>query len=194
MAILFLIAQIIDRDADLINLLAFAALVLLLINPAQLWDVGFQLSFAAVACIVYLLPKWIAFIADLSTYRSAQENHTDSWLEEAWGSGWKRATRWLVVAFGVTLSAQVGTFLIIAQHFCRAYPLGLIVGPFVVGLAATHRCHRIYLASARHDLASAGNTICLCQPPRPLYPFENSRILRSTVGGVENVSAELGDG
>ena len=135
MAILFLIAQIIDRDADLINLLAFAALVLLLINPAQLWDVGFQLSFAAVACIVYLLPKWIAFIADLSTYRSAQENHTDSWLEEAWGSGWKRAIRWLVVAFGVTLSAQVGTFLIIAQHFCRAYPLGLIVGPFVVGLA-----------------------------------------------------------
>lgn len=136
MAILFLIAQIIDRDADLTNLLAFAALVLLLINPAQLWDVGFQLSFAAVACIVYLLPKWNAFIAGLSTDQSTQEEHAISQLEEVWGSGWKRAIRWLVVAFGVTLSAQIGTFLIIARHFRRAYPLGLIAGPFVVGLAA----------------------------------------------------------
>jgi competence protein ComEC len=136
MAILFLIAQIIDRDADLINLLAFAALVLLLINPAQLWDVGFQLSFAAVACIVYLLPKWNAFIAGLSANHSTQEDHPVSQLEEVWGSGWKRAIRWLVVAFGVTLSAQIGTFLIIARHFCRAYPLGVVAGPFVVGLAA----------------------------------------------------------
>ena len=136
MAILFLIAQIIDRDADLINLLAFAALILLLINPAQLWDVGFQLSFAAVACIVYLLPKWIAFITSLFTGGIVQAEHSLSQLEEALGNGWKQAVRWLVVAFGVTLSAQVGTFLIIARHFCRTYPLGLIAGPFVVGLAA----------------------------------------------------------
>ena len=53
MAILFLFATLIDRDADLFNLLAFAALVLLLLNPLQVWDVGFQLSFVAVAAIVY---------------------------------------------------------------------------------------------------------------------------------------------
>lgn len=135
MAILFLIAQIIDRDADLINLLAFAALILLLINPAQLWDVGFQLSFAAVACIVYLLPRWIDFIANIFMDASTQAEHSVSQREEAWGGGWKRTIRWLIVAFGVTLSAQVGTFLIIARHFCRAYPIGLIAGPFVVALA-----------------------------------------------------------
>lgn len=136
MAILFLIAHIIDRDADLVNLLAFAALILLLINPAQLWDAGFQLSFAAVGCIVYLLPKWIAFITRLITGERVQAERSISQLEEALGTGWKRAVRWLVVAFGVTLSAQVGTFLIIARHFCRAYPFGLIAGPFVVGFAA----------------------------------------------------------
>ena len=53
MAILFLFATLIDRDADLFNLLGFAALVLLLLNPLQVWDVGFQLSFVAVASIVY---------------------------------------------------------------------------------------------------------------------------------------------
>ena len=57
MAILFLFATLIDRDADLFNLLAFAALVLLLLNPLQVWDVGFQLSFVAVASIVYFVPK-----------------------------------------------------------------------------------------------------------------------------------------
>ena len=57
MAILFLYAKLIDRDADLFNLLSFAALVLLLLNPQQLWDVGFQLSFVAVAAIVYFVPK-----------------------------------------------------------------------------------------------------------------------------------------
>ncbi len=136
MAILFLIAQMIDRDADLGNLLAFAALFLLLINPAQLWNIGFQLSFAAVACIIYLLPKWTAFISRHSTDGSNHAAHSISQLEIAWGSGWKRSVKWLVLAFGVTLSAQVGTFLIIARNFCRVYPLGLIAGPFVVGLAA----------------------------------------------------------
>ena len=63
MAVIYLISRIIERDRDLFNLLAFAALVLLLINPAQLWDIGFQLSFAAVASIVYLAPKWEHFIA-----------------------------------------------------------------------------------------------------------------------------------
>ena len=57
MAILFLFATLIDRDADLFNLLGFAALVLLLLNPLQVWDVGFQLSFVAVASIVYFVPK-----------------------------------------------------------------------------------------------------------------------------------------
>ena len=57
MATLFLFATIIDRDADIFNLLAVAALALLLLNPTQMWDVGFQLSFVAVTSIVYFVPK-----------------------------------------------------------------------------------------------------------------------------------------
>ena len=69
MAVIYLISRIIERDRDLFNLLAFAALVLLLINPAQLWDIGFQLSFAAVASIVYLAPKWESFIGRIARIR-----------------------------------------------------------------------------------------------------------------------------
>ena len=135
MAVIFLISRIIERDRDLFNLLAFAALVLLLINPAQLWDVGFQLSFAAVAAIVYLAPKWEHFIARIAGLRRTDSTlNPDSVMRPR--SVWGRAAWWVAMGFGVTLSAQVGTTLIIAWHFHRIYPIGLVAGLFTIGLAA----------------------------------------------------------
>ena len=135
MAVIFLISRIIERDRDLFNLLAFAALVLLLINPAQLWDIGFQLSFVAVASIVYLAPKWERFIAHIvGLDRTDPTADPDSRAVPR--SVWGRGAWWLTMGFGVTLSAQVGTTLIIAWHFYRMYPMGLIAGLFSVGLAA----------------------------------------------------------
>ena len=135
MAFIYLISRIIDRDRDLFNLLALAALVLLLINPAQLWDIGFQLSFAAVAAIVYLAPKWEGFIARIFGFgRTDSTVDRDSVLRPQ--SLWGRAAWWLAMGFGVTLSAQVGTTLIGAWHFHRIYPIGLLAGLFTVGLAA----------------------------------------------------------
>ena len=135
MAVIYLISRMIERDRDLFNLLACAALVLLLINPAQLWDIGFQLSFAAVASIVYLAPKWERFIA-----RVLGLGRTDSAVDSGRvmrpQSLWGRAAWWLAMGFGVTLSAQVGTTLIGAWHFHRFYPIGLLAGLFTVGLAA----------------------------------------------------------
>ena len=135
MAVIFLISRIIERDRDLFNLLAFAALGLLLINPAQLWDIGFQLSFAAVASIVYLMPKWESFIARIiGLDRTDPTVDQDSAISPR--SVWMRGVWWLAMGFGVTLSAQVGTTLIIAWHFHRFYPIGLVAGLFTVGLAA----------------------------------------------------------
>lgn len=135
MAVIFLISRIIERDRDLFNLLAFAAFVLLLINPAQLWDIGFQLSFAAVASIVYLMPKWESFIA-----RIIGSNRTDPTVDQdsamSLRSVWMRGVWWLAMGLGVTLSAQVGTTLIGVWHFHRMYPIGLVAGLFTVGLAA----------------------------------------------------------
>ncbi len=135
MAVIFLISRIIERDRDLFNLLAFAALVLLLINPAQLWDIGFQLSFAAVAAIVYLMPKWESFIARIigldRTDPSADQDSAITPRSVLIQTVW-----WLAMGLGVTLSAQVGTTLIAVWHFHRFYPTGLVAGLFTVGLAA----------------------------------------------------------
>ena len=52
MAVLVLAAVLLDRDTDVINCLAAAALVILAFRPHDLVDPGFQLSFAATAGIV----------------------------------------------------------------------------------------------------------------------------------------------
>ncbi len=57
-----LIAEWINRKNNIYNTLAIAAFILLLINPNNLYDVGFQLSFTAVAGIVYLYPKFYHLI------------------------------------------------------------------------------------------------------------------------------------
>ena len=133
MAILFLFATVIDRDADLFNLLGFAALVLLLLNPLQLWDVGFQLSFIAVTAIVYFVPKMEKPLSRL------WENGDDAASQQPISILTKfrnTAVKWLILSYLVTLAAQIGTTPLIAYHFFRTYPLGTIVGPFAVGLVS----------------------------------------------------------
>jgi competence protein ComEC len=52
MAVLVLLALLLEREASVLNGLALAALVILAVRPADLHDPGFQLSFAATAGIV----------------------------------------------------------------------------------------------------------------------------------------------
>ena len=133
MTILFLFATLIDRDADLFNLLAFAALVLLLLNPAQLWDVGFQLSFVAVAAIVYFVPK---MEQPLRRWWGAEADSPSQDSVPALTRFKNEAVKWLVLSYLVTLAAQIGTTPLIAYHFFRTYPLGILAGPFAVGLVS----------------------------------------------------------
>lgn len=56
MAILFIYGKLFQKPRESLNLLGVAALVILLINPNSLFDVGFQLSFTAVLVILLVLP------------------------------------------------------------------------------------------------------------------------------------------
>jgi len=57
----FLLGSLLERKTDSFNILSLAALLLLICNPLDLFQSGFQLSFAAVASIVYLYPKLKGF-------------------------------------------------------------------------------------------------------------------------------------
>ena len=55
-ACVYLFGELLEREPDLSNGLAIAALALLVANPNDLFDPGFQLSFATVITIVLLMP------------------------------------------------------------------------------------------------------------------------------------------
>lgn len=56
MSALLLLAVPLRRVADYVNLFYVAALAVLLLNPSNLFDVGFQLSFLAVGALIYVIP------------------------------------------------------------------------------------------------------------------------------------------
>ena len=132
MAVLFLVAKLINRDADLFNLLGFAALLLLLLNPLQLWDVGFQLSFVAVTAIVYFVPRMEIPLRRLWEGSSGQSLSAGGTFTKFRNL----VVKWLVRSYLVTVAAQIGTTPLIAYYFFRTYPLGIVVGPFAVGLVS----------------------------------------------------------
>jgi competence protein ComEC len=51
------IGENLHRKSNIYNSLAASAFILLLINPNNLYDIGFQLSYSAVFGIVFLQPK-----------------------------------------------------------------------------------------------------------------------------------------
>jgi ComEC/Rec2-related protein len=57
MAVVFLLAFLFEREHDLMNTLALAALAILAVHPPALFSISFQLSFAAVVAIVAGMPR-----------------------------------------------------------------------------------------------------------------------------------------
>ena len=100
-----------------VNTLAFTAIIMLLISPQALFDVGFQLSFMAVFCILLFVPLFYRpFSAEyLMTHR------TVSWL-------------WGMVA--VSVAAQIGVAPLIAYYFGR-FSCYFLLTNFIVIPAAT---------------------------------------------------------
>ena len=58
-------AQVFQRRPDTLCSLSFAALIILLFDPEALFEVGFQLSFAAVAGIAALRPRFLSLLSVL---------------------------------------------------------------------------------------------------------------------------------
>lgn len=61
--------RIFNKARNSKNLTAVAAIIIMLINPSALYDIGFQLSFAAVYIILLVLPVVQRFIPDRIQYR-----------------------------------------------------------------------------------------------------------------------------
>jgi len=64
MVLAFLVAVCFGRGRDSFNVLALTALLILAVSPLALYDVSFQLSFVAVASILFMVPVFSLYLPD----------------------------------------------------------------------------------------------------------------------------------
>jgi competence protein ComEC len=108
-------AYLFKREAAVYNSLSLAALFILWLDPRQLFDLGFQLSFASVMAIVSFYPclnKWLKI---------------DSLKP--------RPLKFVAQNFGVSFSAWLGTAGLIAWNLRIFSPITALANLFIVPLA-----------------------------------------------------------
>ncbi len=114
MILCYLVALLAGRRRDLLNILAFAAFLILAFSPPSLFDVSFQLSFTAVAAIILIAPA------------------LKSLIPQAGESAVRRALNSVALFILVSFAAVLGTAPLIAFYFNRISTLSLISNLFVI--------------------------------------------------------------
>lgn len=109
------IARMAYRRAVSINTIAAAAVLILLVRPADLWSVSFQLSFTATAAIVMMARSMERFL------------HRQVWKS--------KALSWVVGMIIVSLAAQIGTLPITMYNFGQVSSYFLLTNLIVLPLA-----------------------------------------------------------
>jgi competence protein ComEC len=117
MAIVYLASQVLERQRDAYNVLAVAALVLLFIDAKQLFMPGFQLSFAAVASLAYLGPKFYRM------HELLPESVRDS-----------SPTRLFIGLLAISLAAGIGTLPFVSFYFGKISIVSLLANILIVPL------------------------------------------------------------
>jgi len=139
------------RPTDLINTLSAAALIILLWDPKQLFQAGFQLSFAVVGTIALTLPmieKCRQTIPMADPFLPVQlRPKWKQWLDQLLNFG--------VTAFLISLAAWLGSLPLIMYYFNLLTPVSLLANVIVVQLAAL-------------ALASASGCL-ICAPLVPVF-------------------------
>lgn len=95
-----------------VNALAFAATVMLTLQPLEIWDVGFQLSFMAVLAILVFYPYLFGLLTLLHP-----------------------VSRWIWGMICVSTAAQLGTAPLVAYHFGRFSCYFLLTNILIIPMA-----------------------------------------------------------
>ncbi|MBK7497961.1 MAG: DNA internalization-related competence protein ComEC/Rec2 [Ignavibacteriales bacterium] len=112
MSVVIIIAFLSNRSTNIINSISIAAFIILLLNPNEIYNPGFQLSFSAVLAIGILYPYIQKIIFKL--------NLKHKWLE------------YILLFFGVSLSAQIGTLPFTLAYFSKLSVVALFANLIVI--------------------------------------------------------------
>lgn len=114
MAVLLLVSYLRSNKQNNFNTLALAAFIILIFDPTQIFNPGFQLSFSAVISIFVFYPKISKVIND--------RNITNKLL------------RYVLLFVGLSLAAQIGTIPFTIYYFEKLSLISLAANLFVIPL------------------------------------------------------------
>lgn len=120
------LAQCLNRKSNIYNTIFFSAFIMLIINPNSLFNVGFQLSYAAVISIVFFQPTI-----------------------SKWFFTKNRMVKWIWDLIAVSLAAQLGTAPFVLYYFHQFPNLFLLTNLIAIPLSTLV----IYLAIALQFLS-----------------------------------------
>ncbi len=106
---IFVVGENIKRKSNIYNSMAASAFLLLLINPNNLYDIGFQLSYAALFGIVYLQPKFEKLIVVQN-----------------------KVLKFFLTLITVSVAAQIATFPITSFYFHQFPSYFWITNTFII--------------------------------------------------------------
>ena len=122
MVTIFEIGRMVYRQAFSLNTIAAAAVLILIVNPKDLWSVSFQLSFAATAAIVVLMGGFSPIYRNsgISRYR-----------DRVWG----KVFQYFAGIVMVSIAAQLGTLPITMYYFGQISNYFLLTNLIVLPIA-----------------------------------------------------------
>ena len=112
MMVCFFIGVVLERERNILNVLSFAALVILIFNPLMLFEIGFQLSFMGVLALIVLTPKIAA------------------WVQRIFPKVNEKA----IIFFSGAIAIQLGSIPIIALYFNITTPVAILANLLVIPL------------------------------------------------------------
>ncbi len=126
MLTIYSIAKMLSRNTRSMDVLAVTAALLLVISPQWLFDVGFQMSFAAVTGILLLYGSIFRFL----TYREKESGQPSVWItcRRVFSDG-------IVGLVVISLTAQLGVAPLVAYYFGN-FPTYFLLTNFIVTPAA----------------------------------------------------------
>ncbi len=112
MATIGIVAFLLNRDYNVFNSIALAALLILFFKPGELFNPGFQLSFSAVLSIVYFAPKLSAQLRKLKISSNLVNK--------------------ILLLGVVTFAAQIGTLPFTLAYFNKLSVVSLFINLIVI--------------------------------------------------------------
>ncbi len=123
---------VLRRPSDLVNSLFAAALIILLWEPRQLFQAGFQLSFFVVLCIILTLPG----LRELGRRLSAPDPLLPDELRPRWQQTLRVPARYVGDLSLTSLAAWIGCLPLVAYYFNIVTPVSTPANVLAVPLCA----------------------------------------------------------